>query len=167
MRIVILLLASLWLVVAPPAAAQEPSAPDARRLVLADQYLELTMGAGLRKFLANYYEEFYAEAPMPREQQEWWAENMTSAMDRALPAMAAGLREDVARIYSAEELDALIALYRSPIGRSIAEKDMEMSVRIEETLGPLLVRLLTDLLNKYCMRFDCTASPGAAAKFGQ
>lgn len=167
MRIVIVLLASLCLSVATAATAQEPPAPDARRLALADQYLELTMGAGMRKFIANFYEEFYAETEMPREQQEWWAENMTSAMDRTLLAMSAGLREDVAEIYTAEELMALITLYRSPLGRSIAEKDLQMSVRLQEEMGPHLVTLMTDLSAKYCLQFDCSAIANAAAKSGQ
>ncbi len=68
MRIVIVLLASVCLAGAPSAAAaQEQAAPDARGLALADQYLELTMGAGLRKFMRTYYEESYAEAEMPRD----------------------------------------------------------------------------------------------------
>lgn len=164
MRTIIMLLASLWLSVAPVAAAQEPPAPDARRLELADQYLELTMGAGMRKFIADFYEKFYAETELPREQQEWWAQNMTTAMDRMLHTMSAELREDVAEIYSAEELAALVALYRSPIGRSIAEKDLQMSVRMQEALGPHLVTLMTDLSEKFCLQFDCSALADAAAK---
>lgn len=169
MRIVIVLLTGLWLWAAQPAGAQEtpPPAPDAGRLALADQYLELTMGAGMRKFLANFYEEFYAEAGMPRDQQVWWAENMTGAMDRTLTAMSGELRVDVAEIYTAEELQALIALYRSPVGRSIAEKDLEMSVRMQQEMGPHLMTMMTDLFTKYCLQFDCTADAGAAAKFGQ
>ena len=168
MRIVIVLLASLWLSVAPSAAAaQERAAPDARGLALADQYLELTMGAGLRKFMASYYEKFYAEAEMPRDQRDWWAENLTSAMDRVLVAMTADLRDDVAEIYTAEELQTLIALYRSPMGRSIAEKDLEMSVRMQEAMEPHMATLVEDLLAKYCLQFDCSAMADAAAKPGQ
>ena len=168
MRIVIVLLASLWLSVGPSAAvAQEPTAPDARGLALADQYLELTMGAGLRKFMAGYYEEFYAEAEMPRDQRDWWAENLTRAMDRVLVALTADLRDDVAEIYTAEELQTLIALYRSPLGRSIAEKDLEMSVRMQEALEPHMATLVEDLVNKYCLQFDCSAMADEAAKSRQ
>lgn len=168
MRIVIVLLASVCLAGAPSAAAaQERAAPGARGLALADQYLELTMGAGLRKFLAGYYEEFYAEAEMPREQRDWWAVNLTNAMDRVLVAMTAELRDDVAEIYTVEELQTLVALYRSPIGRSIAEKDLEMSVRMQEAMEPHMATLVEDLLSKYCLQFDCSAMADAAAKSGQ
>ena len=167
MRIVILLAASLWLSVASPLAAQEASAPDARQLALADQYLDLTMGAGMRKFMAGYYEDFYAEAGMPPDQRDWWTLNMTNAMDRALVALSAELREDVAEIYAAEELQALIDLYRSPIGRSIAEKDLQMSIRMQEAMAPHMVTLTTDLLTKYCQQFDCEALADEAAKSGR
>lgn len=165
MRIVIVLLASLCVSFAPAAVtAQERPTPDARGLALADQYLELTMGAGLRKFMASYYEDFYAEAEMPRDQRDWWAANLTNAMDRVLVAMTADLRDDVAEIYTAEELQTLVALYRSPLGRSIAEKDLEMSVRMEEAIAPHMVTLVEDLLGKYCLQFDCSAMAEAAAK---
>ncbi len=167
MRIIILLAASLWLCAAPLAAAQEAPPPDARRLALADQYLELTMGAGLRKFMANYYEDLYADAGMPADQRDWWTQNMTSAMDRALVAVSAELREDVAEIYAAEELQALIDLYRSPLGRSIAEKDLQMSIRMQEAMAPHMMTLVTDLLAKYCQQFDCEALADEAAKSGR
>lgn len=165
MRIVILMLASLWLGLAAPAMAQDAAA-DARRLALAEQYLEATQGENLRKSISTYFEEAFAKADLPDEQRDWLTQNMVVAFDRAMQATIADLTDDVAELYSEDELEAMIAFYGTPMGRSITEKSFEFGVRMETAMTPHLTELFTQLAEKFCVRFDCPAGEGSASKFG-
>ena len=164
MRIVILMLAALWLGLAAPAAAQDAAA-DARRLTLAQQYLEATQGENLRKSISSYFEEAFAEADLPEEQRDWLTQNMVVAFDRAMQATIADLTDDVAELYSEAELEAMIAFYNTPMGRSITEKSFEFGVRLETVMTPHLTALFTQLAEKFCVRFECPAGEGSVSKF--
>lgn len=164
MRIVILLLATLWLALAAPAAAQDAAA-DARQLALAQQYLELTQGENLRKTITTYFEEAFAKSEMPADQRDWLTQNMAIAFDQAMQATFADLTDDVADLFSEQELEAMIAFFDSPLGRSITEKNFEFGVRLQAVMTPHLTAAFTQLGEKYCVRFECEPEGDAAAKF--
>lgn len=164
MRIVILLLAAVWLALAAPAAAQDAPA-DARRLALAQQYLEVTQGENLRKTITAYFEEAFAKSEMPADQRDWLTQNMAVAFDQAMQATFADLTDDVAELFSEEELEAMIAFFDAPLGRSITEKSFEFGVRLQTVMTPHLTEAFTQLGEKYCARFECEAGEDASAKF--
>ena len=163
MRIVILLLAAAWLGFAAPAAAQEDR-DNARRLELAQQYLEVSQGENLRKTVATYFEEAFAKSEMPADQRDWLTQNMAVAFEQAMRATFADLTDDVAELYSVEELEAMIAFFDTPMGRSINEKGFEFGVRLEAAMTPHLTTAFTQLAEKFCARFECEADEDAAAK---
>lgn len=163
MRIVILLLAALWLAVAAPAAAQDASG-EARRLALAQQYLEVTQGENLRKTITTYFEEAFAKSEMPEDQRDWLTQNMAAAFDQAMQATFADMTDDVADLFSEEELQAMIAFFDTPLGHSINEKSFEFGVRLQAVMAPYLTAAFTQLGEKYCARFECEAGEDAAAK---
>lgn len=165
MRTVFLLLAALWLGFAAPAAAQE-SAGDARRLALAQQYLDVTQGENLRKSIMTYFDEAFAKSEMPADQRDWLAQNMAVAFEQAMQATFADLIDDVAELFTEEELLAMIAFFDTPMGRAITEKNFEFGVRMETVMAPHMTAVFTQLGEKFCARFECGASEEAASKFG-
>ncbi len=163
MRIFILILAALSLGLAAPAAAQD-SAGEARRLMLAERYLEVTQGESLRKSIAGYFEEAFGNADMPADQRAWLTQHMTAAFDEAMRATFSDLTDDVAELYTERELEALIAFFDTPLGRSITEKSFEFGIRLETAMTPHLTTLFTRLGEKFCARFECAANEDAASK---
>ena len=165
MRIFIVLLAAVWLGLAAPAAAQD-SAGQARRLELAERYLDVTQGENLRKSIGSYFEETFAEAEMPADQRDWLARNMSVAFDKAMQATFADMTDDVAELFTEQELEAMIAFFDTPMGRSITEKSFEFGIRLETAMEPHLTEAFTQLGEKFCARFECEAGGEQASKFG-
>lgn len=165
MRIFIVLLAAIWLGFAAPAAAQD-SAGQARRLELAERYLEVTQGENLRKSISAYFEETFAKSDMPADQRDWLTLNMAAAFDKAMQATFTDLTDDVAELFSETELEAMIAFYDTPLGRSITEKSFEFGIRLETVMTPHLTEAFTQLGEKFCAQFECEASEETASKFG-
>ena len=73
-------------------------------------------------------------------------------------------RDDVADSFTVQELEAAIAFYDSPIGRSVVRNQVDLNAELQEVMMRLLIPRVTDLMEKYCLRFDCTAVADAAAK---
>jgi len=165
MRVIMLLLAGLWLALAAPAAAQDGPG-DARRLALAERYLDLTQGENLRKTFAAYFEESFAKLAVPTEQRDWLTQNVTAAFNQAMQATFADVADDVADLFSEAELEAMIAFSETPIGRSITAKSFELGVTLQTVMAPHLTSAMTQVGEKYCARFDCEAGDDASAKFG-
>jgi hypothetical protein len=154
MRVVILVLTGLWLTLAAPAAAQ-----------LAQQYLEVSQGANLRKTITTYFEEAFNKAEMPADQREWLTQNMAVAFDQAMQATFADMTDDVAELFTEEELLAMIGFFDTPLGRSITEKNFEFGVRLQAAMTPHLTAAFLHLGEKYCARFECAAGEDATSKF--
>ena len=161
MRILIVLAVGLSLFAAAPAMAQDGDA--ARRLVLARQYLELTQGPNLTKTVQSYFEEAFAKSDTPAEQRDWLTEHMASAFQIAIQATLSDLIDDVAEIYTLEELEALITFFDTPLGQSVSTKSFDLGVRTQAVMTPHLTAAITQLGEKYCARFGCSATEGAQA----
>ncbi len=159
MRVLMVLAFSLSLFAAAPAMAQDGDA--ARRLDLARQYLELTQGPNLTKTVQSYFEEAFAKSDAPAEQRDWLTENMASAFEIAIEATFRDLIDDVAEIYTLEELEALVAFFDTPLGRSVSTKSFELGVRTQTVMMPHLTAAFTQLGEKYCARFECSGTEGA------
>ena len=158
-------IAAILAVAASPAAAQ--TAPDAarqRQLDLAERYLTLTQGGDLLKQVRRQIEDGYGESGLPEEQRAWMTENMSDILEDVIEATIAELRDDVADSFTTAELEAAVAFYESPMGRSIVLKQVDMNADIQEVMAPLLIPRMTSLMEKFCQRFDCAALGAAAAK---
>lgn len=163
----IAIIAALLVAAAGPVWAQ--TAPDAERqaqLDRADRYLELAQGSNVNKLLQRQFNDFYGDGSMPPEQQAWLTENMTTLYRDVLDLALADVRDDVADSFTAPELDALIAFYDTPLGRSIINKEAEIAIAIQEAMMPHLMMRMATVGEKFCQRFDCSDMGGAAAKRG-
>lgn len=162
---IIAILAVILAVWAGPVLAQ--TAPDAARqthLDLAEQYLELTQGGDLVKQMRRQIEDGYGDAELPPEQRAWLVDSMTDMFADVMARTIVELRDDVADSFTVEELEAAIAFYDSPIGRSVVRNQVDLNAELQEVMLRLLVPRVTDLMEKYCLRYDCTALGDAAAK---
>lgn len=164
----IAIIAAVLAVSAGPAFAQ--TAPDAARqaqLERADRYLELSQGTGMTKLIRDQLEEFYQDDALPEEQRRWLTENMTEVYEDVMEDVVAEMRDDVADQFTAPELDALIAFYGTPMGRSIVNKEAELSLALQQAMMPHLMTRMGAIGEKFCLRFDCSAMGDAAAKQGR
>ena len=162
------LFAVLFAVSAGPALAQDaPDAARQRQLDLAGRYLELTQGADMLKVMREQIEEGYGDSELPAHQRAWLTDQITSMFEDVLEIAIAEVRDDVADSFTTTELQAAVAFYETPMGRSIARKQIEMSVEMQEAMMPTLMTRVATMGEKFCQRFDCSETSDAAAKSGR
>ncbi|GLS01482.1 hypothetical protein GCM10007859_14970 [Brevundimonas denitrificans] len=164
MRIIAILAVIVAVSAGPVMAQTRPDAARQNHLDLAAQYLELTQGGDLVKQMRRQIEDGYGEADLPPEQRAWLVDSMSDMFADVMALTIVELRDDVADSFTVQELETAIAFYDSPIGRSVVRKQVDMNTELQEVMMGLLVPRITDLMEKYCTRFDCTALGEAAAK---
>ena len=164
MRIIAILAVLLAVCAGPVAAQTTPDAARQNHLDLAEQYLELTQGGDLMKQMRRQIEDGYGEADLPEAQRAWLVDAMADMFEDVMAQAIVELRDDVADSFTVGELEAAIAFYDSTVGRSVVRKQLDLNAELQEVMMRLLVPRVTDLTEKYCLRFDCTAEGGAAAK---
>lgn len=167
MRFIVILVFMLTAFVGPACAQSAPPLSRESHLHLAERYLELTQGGDLLKQLRDQIEEGYGEAEMPADQRAWLVDNFTDMFTEVMTAVIADMRDDVADSFTVPELEAAIAFYQSPLGRSVVRKQVALSTEMQQAMMPLLLPRMTELTEKFCVRFDCSALAGAAAKSGR
>ncbi len=171
MRSLIIAVAALALT-GPVALAQEAVVEDQLvvvvdadpRLALADRYLALTVDLDVDKLMREQMEQGFAGSPATEEQREWMTDQMTGLYEDVIGKAVRDMRADVAELYTQPELEALVELYEGPLGPSLARKNMEAGMLMQEAMMPHLISGMTDVFEKYCLRFDCEALGAAAAK---
>ncbi len=156
MRFAFMLVAALAAVMLPSGAASAQDRDLARRTELAGQYLRLSMGDDLRPVIEAVVEEELAlSGDTTPEQRAWYRDNvpvffedfMAELIEQVAPRYAASLTED--------ELSAGIAFYSSPLGRSLARKQMALQVDLEEELYAAMETMAVNMQAKYCAAFTC------------
>lgn len=164
------MMAGILVLAASPAAAQTAvEAERARRMELAEQYMQLSQGDGLRKALQTYYQDLMAKSELGAAEREWLVAQMAEAADQLAQTIFIDVREDLADLYTLPELEALVAFNETPEGRSIANKSVQMAVIVQEATSPRMVEMMNGIRVKYCARFDCESagSDGALADKSQ
>jgi len=156
MRILTALALCLGLFMAAPAMAQDSGA--ARRLHLAEQYIELALGENVTTLVAQIIEEDLAAAPeMSDRERQWMRANMPPMLIEAIDRMARDMAPIYAESFTIEELEALVEFYSTPLGQSVAAKEFELGARVDELLGAAMVQFFQTFQAKYCAEFECDA----------
>ncbi|HAJ04425.1 MAG TPA: hypothetical protein DCX75_17460 [Brevundimonas sp.] len=154
MRILAALALCLGLLMAAPAMAQDGDA--ARRLQLAEQYVELSLGENIAALVGQLVEEDLAESPdMSDRERQWMRANMPPMILEVIDRMARDMAPVYAETFTLEELEALVAFYSTPLGQSVAIKEFELGARIDELLGGAMIQFFETFEAKYCAEFDC------------
>lgn len=167
MRIIAILAVALVMSAAPAAAQTAPDSAREAQLALAGRYLELTQGGDLLKQMRGQIEDSYGESDLPAEQQAWLVEHLGALFTDVLQATITEMRDDVADRFTAPELEAAVGFYESPLGRSLVRKQVDLNGDIQRVMIPMLLPRITELGEKFCVRFDCAAGPGAMNKQGR
>lgn len=167
MRFLVLFTALFAFCAGPVLAQDAPDAARQRHLDLAGRYLELTSGVDSAKAVREQLEAGYAEADLPSDQRAWLTDQMTALFEEVMTATIAEVRDDVADIFTVAELEAAVAFYDTPTGRSIANKNIDIGLAIQEAMLPLLMNRMGSMNEKFCQRFDCAAMGQTAAKSGR
>lgn len=154
MRILSVLALCLGLLMAAPAMAQDNDA--ARRLQLAEQYVELSLGDNIAKLVGGLIEEELAVSPdLSDRERQWMRTNMPPMILDAIDRMARDIAPVYAEIFTVQELEALVAFYGTPLGQSVATKEFQLGARIDELLGGAMIQFFESFEAKYCAEFDC------------
>ncbi|RZJ30773.1 MAG: DUF2059 domain-containing protein [Brevundimonas sp.] len=164
MRVLILVAAVFSLCAGPVLAQDAPDVARARHLELAGRYLELTQGADATKLLRDYIEDGYGQTDLPSDQRSWLADQFTSMFEDALDIAIVEVRDEVADTFTLAELEAAVAFYDTPMGRSISRKNLEAGMALQQAMMPHLMTGVTAMGEKFCQRFDCGELGEAAAK---
>lgn len=161
-RILTALTAALLLAVAP-ATAQDGSLE--RREVLAHRYVDLMQTDSFGKIVSAMLEQELAnDGDTPEEVRAFVREQGPIFMTRMVEQMMAELVPVYARAFTEDELEALVAFYETPMGQSIARKDIELGVETEEIMTRAVAQMALDFFAKYCAAFEC---PDGEADFAE
>jgi hypothetical protein len=157
------LAAALCLVCAGPVLAQEP---DARRVELAERLMEASQGDYLNN-LSKLMEQEITSAmgameTLPADQAAWLRRNVPDMAVRMVQDMLPRIAALYAQTFTEEELEAQLALYEGPLGRSIANKSMRLGIAQAQLMQEAQVRYLQEMITKFCADFDCSAGLDSA-----
>lgn len=154
--------AMLVLVCAVPASAQNNSTDTAtsRNLSLARRVIEITTPDFDKQILAHMsaaVEQLQLDEIDPTVGR-WMEKNAGPIL---LPHLRR-LMDEIAAVYAnrftAEELAAMVAFYESPMGASIARKQLAVGIETGEMIDPLMERYASDLFGQLCSQIDCEAA---------
>jgi uncharacterized protein len=137
-----------------------------QRTTMARELISLSSGPNFAKAMEQYVAAEVAKASEGEgEEAEWARTNMPIMVSRMMTGLMADLAPVYAETFTTEELEAQIAFYRTPLGRQIAAKAVELGIAQEALMQEAMVSFMTEVEAKYCAEFDCgTMSDGAAAK---
>lgn len=142
---------------AGPAAAQA----SPRQTDLAERYLDLVQTDQLGKLMERMIEQsLAADGQMSEEERDFMRRQAPPAMERMMNRFVADLTPIVAETYSEAELEALIRFFDTPLGQSVAAKQIELGVQQQTLIQPAMIEMMTSLMAKYCAEFDCAAAAG-------
>lgn len=175
MRLLIILLAGLTLASGAEAQTkpQQPAAavagqPSARQLELTRRYVDLMMSdqfeTMIRQMIAIEASMDPDAQEMPDADRRFLTELASELVTDMIPQMLDEMVPVYARTFSEAELEALIAFYDTPVGRSIVLKEAEISLVIQEAIMPHMMTRMSAVGEKFCQRFDCSGLGEAAAK---
>lgn len=145
-------------------ASWAQSGDRARRGELAVRFVELSFGDELPRMVDQLIEEQLAQSPdMPEAERNWMRRNMPTLTLDMVDDLARQLGPLYAEAFTTEELEALVAFYETPLGRSIATKQFEVGARSQDMLAGVLTRFFERLITKYCQEFECEDIPTVVA----
>ena len=137
--------------------AQPARAQDAEHLRLAGRLLEVTQGETLRQSMRASLEDSIGKSEMGADERRWIIDHMSTAILTVVEETMVVLRDDVARLFTVEELRAAITFYETPEGRSFANKGFDFGIMLQREMQPRMNAAMIEVMGKYCAEFSCPA----------
>ncbi len=159
MRLLVMLcLGVLWLTQPNRANAQDDDI--AARAALAEQLIDIVARENMQKALGDQIDaQANTLAGATEEQRAWYSANALPILQPHLDTMIDGMEQRYAELFTLAELQELLRLYDTPRGRIIAEKQNLIGGEIGADLMEVMAAYVTDLVGKFCARFDCASNP--------
>lgn len=170
-RLNLILAAGVWLAAgaahAESAASALPvSAPMLQavqsdpRPALAERLVALSLN-GMDKVLQTSIDLGFQNLneDLPEEQARWLRRNTAPILQSHMRPMIAAMAAAYAEQFTEAELNAMIAFYDTPIGQSVARKQLEVGLGLEAEVQKFEVAFMTELMTKFCAQFDCEGEP--------
>jgi hypothetical protein len=167
MRFLIVCLATALAVAtlpATPATArsteQTAAPPTARMTALAREYLNLTMTdqfeGVVRQMLGTEFENDSEMQALPEEDRRMIL-NLTAELTADMvPQMITEMVPVYATTFTEDELTALVAFYETPLGRSIADKSIQVMPEADRAVMSVVPQLLEKMATRMCQHYGCS-----------
>lgn len=167
MRLMIVCLAAGLAVATLPAAPvaaqsteQAAAAPSAVRTELARQYLNLLMTdqfeGVVRQMLGAEFENDSEMQALPDADRRMILNLTAELTTDMVPQMITEMVPVYAATFTEEELTALVAFYDSPLGRSIADKSIEVMPEADRAVMSVVPRMLEKMATRMCQHYGCS-----------
>ncbi|HEV2080888.1 MAG TPA: DUF2059 domain-containing protein [Brevundimonas sp.] len=142
------------LILSGPAAAQDRGLE--RRTELAERYIRLSLGDDLRPMIESVIEQQLAsDGGLTPEQRGWYRSNMPVFFDTFMDRLIDVMAPRYAASMTDDELNAGIAFYSSPLGRSLARKQIMLQAEMDADLMQAAEAMGVEIETKYCAAFGC------------
>lgn len=148
------------------AAAAQDATPgsEARRLQLAGELIAVSTGRNMSKMLEDYVASELEAMGAEGEEADWMRTNMPPMMSRMVERMMADMRPAYAETFTVAELEAQIAFYSTPMGRTIAEKTVQLGIAQEDAMQAAVEVFTAEFERKFCAAFYCSDDGSTASK---
>lgn len=160
---------------AAPAMAQDQlqvrvqAEPSAEARALAARVITITT-PNMEKQLLDYMASVMAESGLREADARigaWMEKNAGPILIGHIRTFMGQIETVYATRFTTEELQAMVTFYESPVGRSIAAKQVQIGIETGELQEPMLVAYMTDLMTQMCAANDCGDTKGDAAAGGK
>ena len=143
---------------ATPTLAQTQDSGREARLALAERVIAAAQADQLAQQALAISDAFTPDdmAGLNARERAAMVEVRDEVTRNMMARMTDGMLELFADLYTQEELEAMVAFYESPVGRSITAKSMQATPQIIELTRSLLPDMARDMANGLCDRLDCT-----------
>lgn len=167
MRLMIVCLAAALAATALPAApvaaqstGQTTAAPSAQSSELARQYLNLLMTdqfeGVIRQMLGTEFENDSEMQAMPDADRRMILNLLAELTTDMVPQMISEMVPVYAATFSEEELTALVRFYDTPLGRSIADKSIEVMPEADRAIMSVVPQMLEKMATRMCQHYGCS-----------
>jgi len=167
MRLMIVCLAAVLAAASLPAAPvaaqsaeQGPATPSPVRMELARQYLNLLMTdqfeGVVRQMLGTEFENDSEMQALPEADRRMILELTAELTTDMVPQMITEMVPVYAATFTEEELAALVGFYDTPLGRSIADKSIEVMPEADRAVMSVVPRMLEKMATRMCQHYGCS-----------
>lgn len=167
MRLMIVCLAAVLAAATLPAAPvaaqsseQNAAAPSPVRTELARRYLNLLMTdqfeGVVRQMLGTEFENDSEMQALPEADRRMILELTAELTTDMVPQMITEMVPVYAATFTEEELTALVGFYGTPLGRSIADKSIEVMPEADRAVMSVVPRMLEKMATRMCQHYGCS-----------
>lgn len=145
-----------------PLPSVAPAQPSARSVELAHRYvlaihMDRTFAQVMGPMSKMMLEQFSADSDkLPPEFKRALEETMIESSQTLMQEMMKRLEPEIARIFSEDELQALVTLYESPTGQSILSKTPQMTEATVKMMPDIIPLYTQDFEKRLCTKIDCS-----------